>query len=202
MKNFAELLFVNEVRDMQDQAGTGELFSKIYKTRTNESLTDQEISFIAERESFYIASISSTGWPYIQHRGGPRGFIKILDEKLLGFADYSGNKQFVTMGHAAQNDKVSLFLMDYENSARLKVLGRLTMSHAKDADPELLEQLQTEGQGQVDRIATITVESLDWNCPKYIPQLIKAEKFIPDFQRVIQENEDLKKQIEVLQSKK
>ena len=106
------------------------------------------------------------------------------------------------MGHAARNDKVSLFLMDYENSARLKILGRLNMIHAEDADPNLLEQLSTEGQGKVERIATITLESLDWNCPKYIPQFINAEKLLPNFQRVLEENERLKKQIEILQSNK
>lgn len=202
MKNYAEMLFIDVVRDLQNEAGTGKTYAKAYQKRTNEALTDQEIAFIAERDSFYIASVSSRGWPYIQHRGGPRGFLKILDEDLLGFGDYVGNKQFITMGHVAQDDKVSLFLMDYENSARLKIMGRMTMIHSQDADPELREQLVTEGQAQVDRIATIKVESVDWNCPKYIPQLINAKKIIPEFQQLLQENEALKQQIESLKAAK
>jgi len=200
MRNYAEMLFIDAVRDLQNEAGTGDTYARVYKKRTNEVLTDQEVTFIAERESFYIATVSSRGWPYIQHRGGPVGFLKILDDDLLGFGDYVGNKQFITMGHVAQDDKVSLFLMDYENSARLKIMGRMTMMHAEDADSELREQLATEGQAQVDRIATIRVESVDWNCPKYIPQLINAKKFIPEFQRILQENESLKQQIEQLKT--
>lgn len=202
MQNYSELLFINEVRDLQDEAGTGDVYEKLYKRRVNEALTDQEIVYISQRESFYIASISSTGWPYIQHRGGPQGFIKILGDNILGYGDYTGNKQFITMGHAMRNERVALFLMDYENSARLKILGRLKMFHAKDADPDVLEQLNTEGQGQIDRVATITVDSLDWNCPQYIPQLISATKLEPQLRAVIEENESLKEEIKKLKASK
>ncbi len=202
MKNYAEMLFIDAVRDLQNEAGTGDTYARVYKKRTNEVLTDQEVTFIAKRESFYIASISSTGWPYIQHRGGPEGFLKILDDNLLGFADYLGNKQFITMGHAKRNDKVALFLMDYENHARLKILGHLNMQHAQDADPDICEKLNTNGQGKVERIATIKVESVDWNCPKYIPQLINASKFAPQLRAVIEENERLHQELEKLKASK
>ena len=198
MKNYAELLFINEVLELQNEAGVGETYAKIYKKRVTESLSDQEIDFISQRESFYISSISSTGWPYIQHRGGPEGFLKVIDKNVLGFADYTGNKQFITMGHVARNKKVALFLMDYENSARLKILGHLKMVHAKDADPSIYEKLNTEGQGKVERIATINIESLDWNCPKYIPQLINISKFEPQLRAVIKENQSLKEQLDKL----
>ena len=199
MKNYAEILFINEVRDLQDEDGIGDTYSKVYPSRTKESLDESDISFIASRESFYIASVSTTGWPYIQHRGGPKGFIKVLDTNVLGFADYSGNRQFITMGHAATNDKVALFLMDYENRARLKILGHIKMQHAKDADPALCEKLETKGQGKVDRVATIEVTALDWNCPKYIPQLINIEKVKAfthhEFKVLREENEALKKEL-------
>ena len=198
MKNYAELLFINEVLELQNEVGVGDTYARVYKNRIAESLSDQEIDFISQRESFYIASISSTGWPYIQHRGGPQGFLKVIDTNLLGFADYTGNKQFITMGHAARNEKVALFLMDYENSARLKILGHLKMQHAKDADALVCEKLNTEGQGQVERIATIQIESMDWNCPKYIPQLINTSKFEPQLRAVIKENESLKEQLDKL----
>ena len=202
MKNYAELLFINEVLELQNEVGVGDTYARVYKKRIAESLSDQEIDFISQRESFYIASISSTGWPYIQHRGGPQGFLKVIDTNLLGFADYTGNKQFITMGHAARNEKVALFLMDYENSARLKILGHLKMQHAKDADALVCEKLNTEGQGQVERIATIQIESMDWNCPKYIPQLISATKLAPQLQAVIDENEYLKKELAQLKASK
>ena len=202
MENYAELLFINEVRNLQDEDGTGETYAKVYPNRTKETLDDSDIGFISSRESFYIASVSSTGWPYVQHRGGPKGFLKVIDTNLLGFADYSGNRQFITMGHAATNNKVALFLMDYENRARLKVLGHLTMQHAKDADPSLCEKLETKGQGKVDRVATIEVTALDWNCPKYIPQLINIEKVKAftkhQLQELQEENEALKKELESL----
>ncbi len=205
MKNYAELLFINEVRDLQDEDGTGETYANVYPNRTKESLDDSNIDFISSRESFYIASVSSTGWPYVQHRGGPKGFLKVINTNLLGFADYSGNRQFITMGHAATNNKVALFLMDYENRARLKILGHLKMQHAKDADPSLCEKLETKGQGKVDRVATIEVTAIDWNCPKYIPQLINIEKVKAftrhQLQELQEENEALKKELENLRTK-
>ena len=205
MENYAELLFINEVRELQDEDGTGETYANVYPNRTKESLDDSDIGFISSRESFYIASVSSTGWPYVQHRGGPKGFLKVIDTNLLGFADYSGNRQFITMGHSATNKKVALFLMDYENRSRMKILGHLKMQHAKDADPSLCEKLETKGQGKVDRVATIEVTAIDWNCPKYIPQLINIEK-VKAFTRhqlkeVQEENEALKQELENLRNK-
>lgn len=205
MENYADLLFINEVRDLQDEDGTGATYAKVYPNRTQEELSDSEKAFITSRESFYIASSSSTGWPYVQHRGGPAGFLKVIGKNLLGFADYSGNRQFITMGHAATNNKVSLFLMDYENRSRLKILGHLKMQHAKDADPFLCEKLDTEGQGKIDRVATIEVVAIDWNCPKYIPQLINIEKVRAftnhQFKELMIENENLKKELENLKAK-
>ena len=176
MKNYADLLFVNEVRALQDQDGTGERFAAFYQGRTMDVLDETTLAFIAARTSFYIASVSSSGWPYVQHRGGPQGFLKTLGDNRLGFADYRGNRQFVTMGHTAHDDRVALFFMDYENRRRLKMLGHLTMQLAQDADPALIEQLATLGQGKVDRVATLEVTAIDWNCPQYIPPLIAADK--------------------------
>lgn len=202
MDNYAEILFINEVRDLQDEDGIGETYAKVYPSRTKESLDESDAAFIAARESFYISSVSSTGWPYVQHRGGPKGFLKVIGPNLLGFADYSGNRQFITMGHAANNDKVALFLMDYENRSRLKILGHIKMQHAKDSDPALCEKLETKGQGKVDRVATIEVTALDWNCPKYIPQLINIEKVkaftYHEFKELREENESLKDELKRL----
>jgi len=131
--------------------------------------------------------VSSTGWPYVQHRGGPTGFLKVLDQNKLGFIDYPGNRQFVTMGHAARDSRVALFLMDYEKRARLKILGRLTMQQASDAEPDLCESLLTTGQAKAERIATIDVVTIDWNCPQYIPQLININKVNADRRKCLLE---------------
>ncbi len=204
MENYGELLFINDVRELQNAAGTGEKYEKFYVSRTNETLEEGELQFIAARDSFYIASVSSTGWPYVQHRGGPKGFLKQLDANLLGFADYVGNKQFITMGHAAHDDRVSLFLMDYEHRSRLKILGRMKMQSVEDADPKLVEKLAMPGQGVIERVATIEVVATDWNCPKYIPQLVemgKVKQFVTaELQQLQAENAALKAQIAQLQA--
>jgi len=200
MENYADILFINEVRTLQELDGTAEKYDQFYPQRTKALLDDADRQFIESRESFYIASVSSTGWPYVQHRGGPKGFLKLIDDNKLGFVDYPGNRQFITMGHAAHEDRVALFLMDYERRARLKLLGRLTMQHAKDADTNLCEKLSTPGQPRVDRIATIDIVAIDWNCPKYIPQWYTeqtVQKLIEKQVKPLQdENERLKSLLE------
>ena len=199
MENYADILFIDEVRALQELDGTAEKYDKFYPERTKESLDESDRGFIESRESFYIASVSSTGWPYVQHRGGPKGFLKVIADNKLGFIDYPGNRQFITMGHTKSDDKVALFLMDYERRARMKLLGKLTMWHAKDADAELCEQLTTHGQARIDRVATIDIVAIDWNCPKYIPTLHSEEtiKRVVEatVKPLIEENELLKAEI-------
>lgn len=204
MDNYADILFVNQVRALQELDGTAEKYDQHYPKRTKESLDDSDKHFIESRESFYIASVSSTGWPYVQHRGGPKGFLKVIADNKLGFIDYPGNRQFITMGHVENEDRVALFLMDYERRARLKLLGRLTMQHAKDANAELCELLSTPGQARVDRVATIDIVAIDWNCPKYIPQLY-SEKTVKEvveskMKPLTEENESLKAQLAELKN--
>lgn len=139
-------------------------------------LTQDEAEFIAERDSFYLGSISETGWPYIQHRGGPKGFLRVVDEKTLAFADYKGNHQLLTTGNVSVNDRVALFLMDYQNRARLKILGHARVEDAR-AHPELVAQLaDPKMQQAVERLVFIDVVSFDWNCPKYITPRYSAEE--------------------------
>lgn len=204
MENYAEILFINEVRELQAQDGTAEKYEQFYPQRTKDGLDESDRNFIADRMSFYIASVSSTGWPYVQHRGGPKGFLKVLDNTKLGFIDYPGNRQFITMGHAANDNRVALFLMDYQSRSRLKILGNMTMQHEKDADPALLESLATPGQARADRVATIEVVAIDWNCPKYIPPMVTEDK-VKDFvesqmQTLKEENQRLKAQLDSLQN--
>ena len=139
-------------------------------------LTQDEAEFIAARDSFYLGSISETGWPYIQHRGGPQGFLRVVNEKTLAFADYKGNRQLLTTGNVSVNDRVALFLMDYQNRARLKILGHARVEDARE-HPELVTQItDLKMQSSVERLVFIDVVSFDWNCPKYITPRYSAEE--------------------------
>jgi len=133
-----------------------------------DALTDDEIDFIRSRDSFYLATVSETGWPYVQHRGGAPGFLRVLSPSQLGFADYQGNRQLLSTGNLSVNDRVSLFLMDYPHRTRLKILG-----HARVLDPrehlDLVEKLAEPATRPItERLMLIDVVGYDWNCPKYI----------------------------------
>jgi predicted pyridoxine 5'-phosphate oxidase superfamily flavin-nucleotide-binding protein len=143
----------------------------------HDPLTDDERAFIAERDSFYLGTISESGWPYIQHRGGPKGFLRPLDPRTLAFADFGGNRQLLSTGNLATNDRVALFLMDYPRRERLKILGHARVLDAKQ-HPELIPQILPDGieADDVERIFIIDVLSYDWNCPQHItPRYTAAE---------------------------
>jgi uncharacterized protein len=130
-------------------------------------LGPQEQEFIGERDSFYVASIGSTGWPHVQHRGGPKGFLKVLDKQTIAFADYRGNRQYVSTGNLRTNDRVALILVDYPHQARLKILGRATITERAGAE-DLLAVLRDEENTFVERIYVIHIEAFDWNCQQHI----------------------------------
>jgi predicted pyridoxine 5'-phosphate oxidase superfamily flavin-nucleotide-binding protein len=144
--------------------------------REFDRFTDNEAAFIATRDSFYMATVSETGWPYVQHRGGPPGFLKVLDEKTLGFADLRGNRQYISLGNIARNDRVALILMDYGNRARLKILAHMEARDLR-ADPELSTRLALPGyKGHPERAFVLRLETFDWNCPQHItPRFTVAE---------------------------
>lgn len=174
MKRYDELMFTEAVRALQEADGSAEMYARSYGARTHALSTD-EVAFIASRTSFYIATVSETGWPYIQHRGGPAGFLKALDDHTLGFADYRGNRQHISEGNLADDNRVSLFLMDYPRKARMKLQGRAHFQSVSEA-PDLAGTLAVEGQGRVERVVTIRLEAFDWNCPQFItPRFDAAE---------------------------
>jgi predicted pyridoxine 5'-phosphate oxidase superfamily flavin-nucleotide-binding protein len=142
----------------------------------NERLGPAESDFIIERDGFYLASVSETGWPYVQFRGGPPGFLRVVDVTTLGFADFRGNRQYITTGNIAANDRVSLFLMDYAHQRRLKIFGRMRMVDVAD-DPALAARLGVpDYPAHVERAVLMTVEAFDWNCPQHItPRFTQAE---------------------------
>ena len=135
-----------------------------------------ESQFLSERDSFYLASIGSTGWPYIQHRGGPQGFLKVLDERTIAFADFRGNKQYITTGNLLTDDRVALILVDYPRQTRLKILGRAEILEG-DAAANLIDQVRMpEYQAVIERIFRIRIEAFDWNCPQHITPRFTADE--------------------------
>ena len=175
---FADIAFTDAVKAVQEQYRSRAQNERLQRTGgPHDALGDAETAFIAARDSFYMATVGATGWPYVQHRGGPPGFLKVLGPKTLAFADFRGNTQLVSAGNAAGNDRVSLILMDYPHRQRLKLLGRIRFEHASRVDPEILKAAQMPNyRGRVERVAVIEVEAFDWNCPQHItPRFTEAE---------------------------
>jgi predicted pyridoxine 5'-phosphate oxidase superfamily flavin-nucleotide-binding protein len=168
---FAEITFTPSVKAVQSQYGSRERNTRFeLASDPRNQLTEQEIAFIAQRDSFYQATLSETGWPYVQHRGGPAGFLKVLDQRRLGFADFKGNAQYISVGNLYANNRISLILMDYANRQRLKIWGTTRLVHA-DSEPELLSQLEVPTyRARIERGIIIHIEALDWNCPQHITQ--------------------------------
>lgn len=178
---FAEIAFTSAVREIQSQQGSANSYAKFLEPEAErgDTLTKSEKEFISARDGFYQATVSETGWPYVQFRGGSSGFLKILDEKTIAYADFRGNRQYVSAGNLAGSDKISMILMDYPNRRRLKIWGRAKLIDKND-DADLVSSLQIEGyRGLPERAAVITIEAFDWNCPQHIPQRLTAQELKP-----------------------
>ena len=172
--DFLDMLATPGVRAAQAANGSAALWDEAQRPSTR--FGRAEAAFIAARDSFYVASVSASGWPYVQHRGGPPGFLRVLDPTTLGFADYSGNRQYITLGNLATNDRVALILVDYPRRARMKVLAHLA-AHDLAAEPDLAARLATPGhRGRPERGFTLRLATFDWNCPQHItPRFTAAE---------------------------
>jgi predicted pyridoxine 5'-phosphate oxidase superfamily flavin-nucleotide-binding protein len=173
-EKFLELAFTESVRKAQAHYyGNSQ---RVERAPERDALTNEETAFIQARDSFYMASVTETGWPYLQHRGGKPGFLRVIGPTVLAFADYKGNRQMLSTGNLAANDRVALFLMDYPRRERLKILGHARVEDAR-VHPELVAQLaEPEVHRVVERLFFVDVVSFDWNCPKYItPRYTAAE---------------------------
>ena len=168
---YAEIAFTPTVKKAQEQLGSRNAYARMEgapETR-NHRLSEAEAQFISARDSFYMATVSETGWPYIQHRGGPTGFVRVLDDVTIGFADFRGNRQYISLGNLANDDRVSLFFMDYPNKTRLKLFGRAKIVGLDDE--ATLSQLEaSDYRARVERGFLIKVEGFDWNCPQHITE--------------------------------
>jgi uncharacterized protein len=175
---FADIAFTPSVKDAQQRDGSRASYARNLEGPgevLNHKLGDAEVDFIAAQRSFYMATVSETGWPYVQHRGGPVGFLKVRDEHTLAFADYAGNRQFVSVGNLAGNDRVALILVDYGQRVRLKLLGRLHIYDLALGDAPSQELITPGYRARAQRAFVIAVEAFDWNCPQHIPQRFEAE---------------------------
>lgn len=172
---FATIAFTPAVREAQVRDGSRARYARAFESGgavRNAELGPDEEAFIHTQRSFYMATVSETGWPYVQHRGGSPGFLRVVDPTTLSFTDLPGNRQFISVGNLANDDRVALILVDYAHRSRLKVLGRLAVHEIANAEPRQREM-------------TIRVEAFDWNCPQHIPVRFEAE----DVQRAIDERD-------------
>jgi predicted pyridoxine 5'-phosphate oxidase superfamily flavin-nucleotide-binding protein len=190
---FLDIAATPKVRAAQEQNGSAHLWTDFKGHRAFDRFTENEAAFIAQRDNFYMATVSETGWPYVQHRGGPRGFVRVIDDRTLAFADFSGNRQYISLGNLGGDGRVSLILMDYVNRRRLKIFAHAEVKALSD-NPELAEKVATPGyRGKPERIFVLHLDAFDWNCPQHIMQRFDA----PDVAQAIGA---LKTRIETLEA--
>jgi len=197
-RNFLSTMFGDASRALQETDGSREAYARIEALAdgTPDALTEREAEFILARDSFYLASVTAQGWPYIQHRGGPPGFLNVLSGNRLAFADQEGNRQHLTEGNLAGEPRVALFLMDYPNQRRLKLIGRATVHSAADM-PELTPpDLGTLAK----RIYQIDVVGYDWNCPKFITPRFTQSELDRAVAPLLQELSHLRGEVETLRA--
>jgi predicted pyridoxine 5'-phosphate oxidase superfamily flavin-nucleotide-binding protein len=173
---FLDIAVTPSVRAAQAKMGADGIWQDFKGHREFDRFTEDEAAFIAARDSFYMATVSETGWPYVQHRGGPRGFLKMLDERTLAFADYRGNRQYISTGNLAVDHRACLFLMDYPHRARLKVYAHVE-TLALDDDLDLTTLVTVPGyKARLERVFRLRLETFDWNCQQHIiPRFTEQE---------------------------
>lgn len=201
-RNYVHTLFSDAARAAQAADGSREAYARMEEGADGapDQLGPKEAEFIAARDSFYLASVTPDGWPYVQHRGGPAGFLKLLEGNRLGFADYRGNRQHVTTTNLAADPRCSLFLVDYPNRRRLKILGRGSVVTA-DQDPALLASLMPEGYRALgERAYLFEVVGFDWNCPQHITPRFTEAELAASVQPLIEENTRLRAEAERLRA--
>jgi predicted pyridoxine 5'-phosphate oxidase superfamily flavin-nucleotide-binding protein len=192
---FADIAFTPRVKTLQQQLGSRESYAKMESApgQVNLRLESDEAQFLATRDSFFLGTVGETGWPYIQHRGGPPGFVRVLGDSLIGFADFRGNRQYVSLGNLGAEDRVSMFFIDYPTRTRLKVFGRARAVALDDA--ETMQRLEVPGYAaRVERGILVEVAGYDWNCPQHITPRFTEEQIQAQVQ--VQMQEQIRAQVE------
>lgn len=199
---FAEISFTPNVRAMQEQYGSATAYAGFLgdDVQRGDRLGPDEIAFIAGIDGFFQATVSEANWPYVQFRGGPVGFVKVLDDSTIAYADFRGNRQYLSAGNLTGNDRIALVLVDYPSRRRLKVWGRAKLVDAKD-DPGLIEQIHDPSyRAKPERAVVITLAAIDWNCPQHIPQRFTVEELEQRLAPLREEMADLKAQNQALRT--
>ena len=192
---FSSISFSDSVKTAQTRYGSRDQNQRFeYADDPRNTLTEREIRFIESRDSFYQASVSETGWPYVQHRGGPAGFLRVLDSHTIGYGDFKGNQQYISTGNINAHERIALILMDYPNRHRLKLWGRARIIHETEA-PELIARLKMpDYHAQVERGIIIHIEAVDWNCTKHIIPRYTETEVARIMAPIIEENRQLREQ--------
>ncbi len=179
----SDVAFTPSVKAVQERRGSRAAYRRMEERGGWQTIVTPELrAFLAQRDSAYLATANSAGQPYVQHRGGPKGFIRVLDDKTLAFADYAGNRQYITTGNLLENDRAFLFLMDYTHRQRVKIWGR---ARVVENDPELLERLMPKGyKARPEQAIVFTVEAWDVNCQQHIPQKFDAVDVAASMQKL------------------
>jgi predicted pyridoxine 5'-phosphate oxidase superfamily flavin-nucleotide-binding protein len=173
---FAKIMFTDSVKQAQVENGTRAANERLEAADRLDELTEREAWFIGERDGFYMATVNENSHPYVQFRGGPKGFLKILDEKTLGYADFRGNLQNISIGNLRSNNKAALILMDYANQTRLKILAEIEVINAKDDPARIARLTMRDYKAKVERAMILHIEAYDWNCPQHITQRYTLEE--------------------------
>ena len=199
--SFGKLLFTPLVKKLQERYGSRRQYERMEGSGASQDrFTPFESEFLAQRDSFYQATTGSTGWPYVQHRGGPKGFLRVIDKRTLAFADFSGNKQYISAGNLATDDRVALILVDYPRQARLKILGRVEVIEGTDAKEWAGKLGDPEYKAVIERVFVIHVEASDWNCSQHITPRFTEEQIREALAPVEKEMQALRRENERLQA--
>src|ERR1700694_4625027 len=201
--SFGSLVFTPVVKTLQERHGSRRQYARLEESESSPArLGPQETEYLAERDTFYIASVGATGWPYVQHRGGPKGFLKVIDESTIAFADFRGNKQYISTGNLLTDNRVAIISVDYPRQLRLKILGRVEIFEGDKADEWIKKLSDPEYNAIMERVYVIRVEAFDWNCQQHIiprfteeeirESLAPAEKRMQELE---EENEKLRKEL-------
>ena len=175
-QNFTRFAFTKSVKEAQERYGSRKSYARMEESGDKYVLTEREIPFIESRDSFYMATVGENGWPYMQFRGGPKGFLKVIDNTTLGMADFRGNLQYISVGNLKSTKKASLFLIDYPSQRRLKIWAESEVLDA-DQNQELLEKVRApDYKAVIERIILFKIQAYDWNCPQHITPRYTAEE--------------------------
>lgn len=199
--NYAKFAFTDAVKALQAENGSRKTYERVEKNHVINGLTDNEIGFIEDRDSFYMATIGENGYPYIQHRGGPKGFVKVIDNQTIGFVDFSGNKQYISTGNLQTHTQVAVIMVSYPQRARLKVYADARIVSLED-DPALFELLDpAEYKHQPERMMLFDIKAFDWNCPQHITPRYTIDEVQAAFKPQLDYIKNLEEELDALKSR-